>query len=98
MTTELIDFPRMGIVTEELIEHVEELLDKVRAEVHNFGAVNWGHLGIVDIEYRLSMRTGAKPECVVTIEEADPGARLAYWLTQQIDKERFPNTRIETDW
>ena len=49
------DFPRLNINTEALRTEVERLLAMAGDDAENMGAVNWGDLGVADIEYRLSM-------------------------------------------
>lgn len=93
------DFPRLGIVTADLVAEVNRLLDQAKGEKASLGAVNWGDLGVVDVEYRLSiLRPQDGPCCVVTVEEASPEAALARWLNDRLDKVRFPNTYIECEW
>ncbi len=85
--------------TEELIVAVEALLVEAAVSKDEMGAVNWGDLGIVDIEYRLSMMYPRyAPSCIVMIEEASPDSRLAAWLNGRLDRSRFPNTWIECEW
>lgn len=92
-------FPRLGIDTAALVAEVDRLLDIARQEPVGLGAVNWGDLGIAEIEYRLSMlRPDEGPRCVVTVEEASPGCGLADWIYERLDKERFPRTYIECEW
>lgn len=51
----------------------------------DFGAVNWGDIAVVDIiEERSLLRPQDQPVVIVKIEEADPGCRLASWLSEQI--------------
>ncbi len=94
------NFPKIGIDTEALVQSVEALICeayKIRDE--SFGAVNWGDIGVVDVEYRLSMlRSDAVPSCWVLIEEASPDCRLADWLMKRIDAEKFPYTYVECAW
>lgn len=99
-TSEATTFPRLGISTQELIDEVRRLLEQAGAEDTNeMGAVNWGDLGVADIEYRLSiMHPEDGPVCVVMVEEASPHSGLAQWLNERLDKELFPNTRIECEW
>lgn len=93
------DFPKIGINTMDLIKEVEHLLDDAANHKSDLGAVNWGDLGIADIEYRLSvLNTRERPRCVVVIEEASPNSLLASWLYERLDKEKFPNTYIECEW
>lgn len=97
------DFPKLGIKTAELRTTVEGLIEKARwaadAKQYDFGAVNWGDLGVADIEYRLSMLApGDGPTCVVLIEEASPDCGLARWLNERIDQSKFPRTFVECEW
>jgi len=63
------------------------------------GAVNWGDIGVSDIEYRLSLiYPEYGPQCVVLIEEASPDCGLSAWITRRLDPDRFPNTYIECEW
>jgi hypothetical protein len=91
---------KIGVVTQDLIDEVERLLVKARRQrKEDLGAVNWGDLHVADIEYRLSMlRPDDGPICVVTVEEASPDCKLAQWLYDQLDKERFHKTYIECEW
>jgi hypothetical protein len=93
------DFPRLGINTRELIAWVECMLEKAATQKDDLGAVNWGDLGIADIEYRLSvLHPGFGPACVVRIEEASPNCKLAEWLYDALDKVKFPSTYFECEW
>jgi hypothetical protein len=95
------DFPKIGIKTQDLIDVVEADLKKARRlmKKEDFGAVNWGDLGVSDVEYRMSlMRPDDGPICVVVIEEASPDCKLAKWLSDRLDRDRFPNTYIECEW
>ena len=96
------DFPELGINTQELIDHIDGWLQRAAAmqeEGENFGPVNWGDLGIADIEYRKSvLYLDNPPLCVVIIEEASPECRLRDWLYRAIDKEKFPNVWVECEW
>lgn len=97
------DFPKIGIKTEELRDAVDALIAKAvrlrNDKAQDFGAVNWGDIGVTDIEYRLSMlRPGDGPSCVVLIEEAAPECGLPRWLYDRLDKEKFPRTYFECDW
>lgn len=96
-----ITVPAIGIRTQDLIDHVDHLLDEARCikDTGYFGAVNWADLGIADIEYRLSViYKEAVPFCVVTVSEASPECKLATWLNVHLDTERFPRTYIECEW
>jgi hypothetical protein len=97
------DFPKLGIKTDELRSAVQALIAQafeMRGDKsQNFGAVNWGDIGVVDIEYRLSMLSpGDGPHCIVLVEEASPDSGLAGWLTERIDREKFPRTYVECEW
>ena len=96
------NFPKIGIVTADLVAEVERLLLEAASEAEgktfHFGAVNWGDLGVVDVEYRKSMLHPDKPHCVVRVEEASPECDLAQWIGERLDKERFPNVYIECEW
>src|SRR3990167_713255 len=96
------DFPKLGINTQELINAIEADIAEARRLAdsgENFGAVNWGDIGVADIEYRLSMM---RPEdgagAYVIVEEAAPDCKLGQWLNDRIDRERFPVTYIECEW
>ena len=93
------NFPQIGINTAELLAEVERLLELARASREDLAAINWGDLGVHDIEYRLSMLSPESvPRCVVRIEEVSPSCELAMWLYDRLDKERFPNTYFECEW
>lgn len=94
----LNNFPALGIRTEELVAEIERLLEEARKSKGEWGAVNWGDLGVADVEYRLSMLRPTEPWCVVTIEEASPDCKLGRWITDQLDETRFPNTYVECEW
>lgn len=65
----------------------------------NMGAVNWGDLGVRDIQYRLSMLTPQDgPHCMVMIEEASPDCRLPTFLHDNLDQEKFPKVYFECEW
>ncbi len=93
------DFPKLGINTTELVEAIENLLIQAQHHADELGAINWGRLRVVDVEYRLSMLTPDDgPHCIVMIEEASPDSRLPTWLNERIDRERFPRTYCECEW
>ena len=99
----LNDFPALGINTQELVDAVDALIDSARQMMHRkeeeFGAVNWGDIGVADVEYRLSMlRPSDGPHCVVLVEEASPACRLESWLSGHLDKDKFPRTHVECEW
>lgn len=98
--SETNDFPRLNINTRELMDAVEGLIDEARGIAHEeeFGAVNWGDIGVADVEYRLSMVGPREPFCVVTVEEADGASHLQQWLNERLDKERFPRTHVVCEW
>lgn len=91
--------PLLSIDTQALIAEVERLLQIARGMASSFGAVNWGDLGVADVEYRLSvMHPSDGPSCVVLIEEAAPECGLPSWLHDRLDHERFPGVRFECEW
>lgn len=93
------DFPRLGIVTADLVAEVQRLLAEADAANVDLGAVNWADLGVRDVEYRLSMLAAdAEPMCVVLVEEASPDSELGPWLNARLDKARFPRVFIECEW
>jgi hypothetical protein len=93
------DFPRLGLNTEALTEEVERLLGLARKHGDSMGAVNWGDLGVVDVEYRLSMlRPEDGPHCMVRIEEASPDCYLPRFLLEHWDAGKFPNVYFECEW
>lgn len=93
------DFTRLGITTAALMSEVARLLVEASKLKDEMGAVNWGDIGIADVEYRLSMlREDAEPWCVVTLEEASPGSHLGIWITERLDRTKFPNTYVECEW
>lgn len=93
------NFPRLEINTEALRAAVERMLEVAADTKEEMGAVNWGDLGVADIEYRLSMLHPQNgPYCVVTVEEASPGCKLQGWLNRCLSPEFFPNTYIECEW
>lgn len=94
------DFPKLGINTRELLAHVEGLIDEARRTPDDFfGAVNWGDLGVADVEYRLSMLdTHAQPTAHVLVEEASPGCMLERWLNERLDHDRFPSVFVACEW
>jgi len=94
------DFPKIGINTEALIEHVNGLIaEAINDGEQHLGPVNWADLSVADVEYRLSMldRTDG-PYCVVIVEEASPDCGLRAWLNERLDKVKFPRTHIECEW
>jgi hypothetical protein len=98
-TTNGNDFPRLNINTEELRTEVEMLLAAAAEDKEHMGAVNWGDLGVMDIEYRLSMlRPQDGPHCMVIIEEADPGCRLPMFLYENWDRAKYPGVYFECEW
>lgn len=97
-TTGSNNFPRLGINIEALRTAIERMLEVAADTKDDMGAVNWGDLGVADIEYRLSMLWPTNgPRCVVTVEEAAPGCKLQIWLNECISN-TFPNTYIECEW
>jgi len=59
------NFPQIGINTAELLAEAERLLELARASREDLGAINWGDLGVHDIEYRLSMLSPESvPRCL----------------------------------
>lgn len=93
------DFPRLGINAEALRDAVERMLEVAADSKAEMGAVNWGDIGVADIEYRLSMLyPNNGPRCIVTVEEAAPGCALQRWLNECLSDEHFPNTYIECEW
>lgn len=96
-------FPSIGINTQELVSAVEALIAEAykmeTGKVRKFGAVNWGDVGVVDVEYRLSMlNPDTGPLCVVMVEEASPDCILGRWLSEQLDRNKFPRTHVECAW
>lgn len=90
---------RRSIKTTELIGHVEALLAKASRYKSDMGAVNWGDLGVCDVEYRLSMISPvAEPYFFVIVGEADPHCALVDWLNARIDRDRFLNAYVECEW
>ena len=92
------DFPKLGIKTADLIEYVEALIVQASKDKENMGAVNWGDIGVVDVEYRLSMIGNSEPWGVVIVEEANPGCELQAFLNDNLDKDRFPQTYVVCEW
>ena len=92
------DFPKLGIKTEDLINHVNGLIEKASKNKQNMGAVNWGDIGVVDVEYRLSMIGEPDPWAVVIVEEANPACELQAFLNDNLDKAKFPKTYIVCEW
>jgi hypothetical protein len=94
------DFPKLVVNTQELTTEIENLLASAERSKENMGAVNWGDIGVKDIQYRLSMLTPQDgPHCVVIVEEADPGCHLQMWLNNHLqNSSRFPNTYVECEW
>ena len=92
-------FPRIGITTAEVIAEVNRLLSLAAESKGEMGAVNWGDLGVADVEYRLSMLHHENgPRCVVIVEEASPGCALATWLNERIDQGKFPHVWVVCEW
>ena len=91
-------FPKLGIKTEDLIDHVIGLIEKASKHKQSMGAVNWGDISVVDVEYRLSMIGEPDPWAVVIVEEAHPGCELQAFLNDNLDKETFPKTYIVCEW
>lgn len=96
------DFPRLNINTRELLDHVLENIEIARSRMHlgeDFGAVNWGDIGVSDIQYRLFvLDKDAQPFCIITVEEASPDCELGSWLNGVLDHARFPNCYVECEW
>jgi hypothetical protein len=93
------DFPKLGINMADLIADVERLITLAEEEKADMGAVNWGDIGVADIEYRYSMIYPHEgPRSVVIVEEASPDCALAQWLNERLDKQVFPKTHIECEW
>jgi hypothetical protein len=93
------EFPRLDINTEKLRKEVKRLLKMAEKDKASMGAVNWGDLGIADIEYRLSMlHPQDGPHCVVRIEEASPGCLLERFLYENLNGAKFPKVYFECEW
>lgn len=95
------DFPKIGINTADLVAAVEQAIAAAFAlsREEDFGAVNWGDLGVVDVEYRMSMlRPNEGPTAVVMVEEASPDSKLAPWLTRRAVERFGAQVRVECEW
>lgn len=95
------DFPKLDIKTVELIDAVEALIEQARKEVqyHMHWGVNWGDIGVVDVEYRKSMLDkNSQPYCIVCVEEAASGGEFAAWLNKNLNTEKFSRTYIICEW
>ena len=92
------DFPKLDINTQELIDEIERLLKEASKTKSYFGAVNWGDLGVSDVEYRMSMLGSFGPYCVVVIDEASPECKLSNWIMEHLDRERFKHVYVECKW
>ena len=92
------DFPKLGIKTKDLIDHVNGLIEKASKNKQSMGAVNWGDIGVVDVEYRLSMIGEPDPWAVVIVEEANPSCELQAFLNDNLNKKMFPKTYIVCEW
>jgi hypothetical protein len=93
-------FPIIGINTGSLLRKVEKAIEEARIkDGSKEWGVNWGDIGVADIEYRLSMLDSSEPSpyCVVVLEEASPHSELARHV-YEIIKEEFPNTYVECEW
>ena len=95
--TEHNNFPKLGINTAELTAAVEACIEEARLSKEPLGAVNWGDIGVTDIQYRLSMIHDEKPHIVVLIEEASPECELPAYIYSRLNG-RFPNVYYECEW
>jgi hypothetical protein len=81
---------------EQLKADVEALLEKAAETKKDFGVVNWGDLGVRDIERRQSVFDG--PACIVVlIEEASLDCNLPDFLYENL-KDKYPNVYFECEW
>ena len=93
------DFPKLGINTKDLEEHVSELIARASEEDREtMGAVNWGDIGVADIEYRLSMFGEPDPWAIVIVEEAAAGCGLQLFLNRNLNRKKFPKTDVICEW
>jgi hypothetical protein len=93
------ELPKIDINVQELVKAIEDELQVARdlPPSENFGAVNWGDLGVADVECRVSLLYPETPSIVVTVEEASPDCRLAEWLNERMSG-RFPGVWIVCEW
>jgi len=90
---------KMGINTQALIEAAENAVEKARMECPDeMGPVNWGDIGVGDIEvYRSVLYPEDGPRCRLILEEAAASSKLALFVHDEI-KGDFPNVEVECDW
>lgn len=94
--TDIVD---LSVNVTQLRSHLQELLSIAETMRQDMGAVNWGDIGLVDIEYRRSlMHPEESAQCVVIVAEASPDSKLVSWLNEHLDKDRYPNISIECEW
>jgi hypothetical protein len=91
--------PEIDIV--QLVHEVEAILEGEEIKSANLGAINWGDLGVVDVEIRNSVwspvMSGITDRVVVMIEEASPECNLPLYLHNRL-REKFPGVEYECKW
>ena len=87
------------------LELMEEIRDATNAAVdlsyhaNLKDAVNWGDLGVIDVEYCYSLVSG-EAHYIVTISEASPEAyKFKNFIAEELGR-RFPEISlyVETEW
>ena len=87
--------PPLEIDTKALIEAAERHMASRKDDDQDFGAVNWGDLGVVDVEYRVSMLRpdpGRNASCM--IEEASPDCKLGALCSRRPDRGWISGKRL----
>ena len=94
-----LNLPEPSISIAALVGAVEDLLVEARKVSDDFRAVNWGDLGVCNVEYIIPLlRDYEHPGYVVTIEEAGPDCGLSAWIGERLDPKKFPHVYIECEW
>ena len=96
-----MSIPKLGYNTQALVDEAEFWIAKacrmISRNKEKFGAVNWGDIGVREVEYRWPVYPAGDPYCVVTVEEASPDCELGRWLSQKISA-KFPQAHVECEW
>jgi hypothetical protein len=92
------DSTKLGITTQDLVDEIERILKDAASSKDDFGAVNWGDIGVASVEYRIPIWPFGDPYCCVLIGEASPECGLPSWIDERLDKSRFKNVYIECEW
>lgn len=92
---------------QRIYEVAEAALGEARERMDDFGAVNWGDLGVVEIERRECLLTGYGLSVVVLIGQRRSRARLLEegtcaklqaFVAERLRDAGFPDVAVELEW